>query len=191
MFLNILPCRTYTKVQILSACLPVSLCCSFMEFQCGCLNSYVKLKTSNLKCGPTPADAELMSDAVRERQRWSLWRAATLLRKNSVLLQRFPYFSVHGALWVSAVICTEPLGQKKYLALEVIKQLSPNNNYRLTLITDSVTTFCKLDFCFPRKFEISRGALGHHGSQFGNRWSALTNKWPLASCMRGGSQGSW
>ena len=69
MFLNLLPYRMYTKVQILSACLPVSLCCSFMEFQCGCLNSYVKLKTSTLKCGHTPADAELMLDTVRERQR--------------------------------------------------------------------------------------------------------------------------
>jgi len=64
-----LPYILYTKVQILSACLPVSSCCSFMEFQCGCLNSYVKLKTSNMKYDHTPADAELMLDAVREGQR--------------------------------------------------------------------------------------------------------------------------
>jgi hypothetical protein len=56
-------------------------------------------------------------------------------------------FSVHGDLRVSAVIFTEPLGQKKYLTLPFIKQLSPNNNYRLTFVTDSVTTFCNLDFC--------------------------------------------
>jgi len=77
-------------------------------------------------------------------------------------------FSVHGAFRVSALIFTEPLGQKKYLTFEFIKQLSPNNNYRLTVIIDSVTTFCNLDFCFPRKSEISRGALGHRGSEFGN-----------------------
>lgn len=56
-------------------------------------------------------------------------------------------FSVYGPLRVSAVIFTEPLGKKKYPALPCIKQLSPDNNYRLTFITDSVTTFCNLDFC--------------------------------------------
>jgi hypothetical protein len=50
-------------------------------------------------------------------------------------------FSVYGPLRVSAVIFTEPLGQKKYSTLPFIKQLSPNKNYRLTFITDSVTTF--------------------------------------------------
>jgi hypothetical protein len=70
-------------------------------------------------------------------------------------------FSVHGALRISAIVFTVPLGQKKYLILPCIKQLSPDNNCRLTFITDSVNHLLQSGFlCFPRQYEISRVAPG-------------------------------
>jgi len=70
-------------------------------------------------------------------------------------------FSVHGALRISAIIFSVPLGQKKYPTLPFIKQLSPNNNHRRTFITDSVTTFCNLDFF------VSLGNMKYHAAPRG------------------------